>query len=174
MVVVALSSCKKDDPDIPNEEELITTLELTLTPTGPDVVFSFQDLDGDGGNAPVISDTTSIMANHDYSASVRFLNEAESPAEDITVEVDDEGDEHQVFYQFSNGLNATSAYTDADANGMPIGLSSEIATGDASTGQMTITLRHEPSKSATGVSTGDITNAGGETDIEVTFDVAIQ
>lgn len=176
MVVIAFSSCKKDDPIIPNEEELITTVELTLTPTGsgPDVVFNFQDLDGDGGNSPIIDEPASIMANHDYSASIRFLNEAENPVENITEEVDEEGDEHQIFYQFGAGLNATSAYTDADANGNPIGLSTELATGDASTGTMTITLRHEPDKLATGVSNGDITNAGGETDIEVTFDVTIQ
>lgn len=176
MVVIALSSCKKDDPDIPNEEELITTVELTLTPTGsgPDVVFNFQDLDGDGGDAPLITEPSSVMANHDYSASIRFLNENENPAENITEEVDEEGAEHQIFFQFSTGLNASYAYTDSDANGNPIGLSTEIVTGGASTGQMTITLRHEPDKAAAGVSAGDITNAGGETDIEVTFDVTIQ
>ena len=36
-------------------------------------------------------------------------------------------------------------------------------------GQFTVTLRHEPDKSAQGVSAGDITNAGGETDIEVSL-----
>ena len=35
-------------------------------------------------------------------------------------------------------------------------------------------LRHEPDKSAAGVSSGDITNAGGETDIEVSFNVIIE
>jgi len=39
---------------------------------------------------------------------------------------------------------------------------------------VTITLRHEPAKDATGVSDGDITNAGGETDISVNFPVEIQ
>ena len=34
---------------------------------------------------------------------------------------------------------------------------------------MTVILRHEPDKAGAGVSDGDITNAGGETDIEVTF-----
>ncbi|HBK71516.1 MAG TPA: type 1 periplasmic binding fold superfamily protein, partial [Flavobacteriaceae bacterium] len=35
-------------------------------------------------------------------------------------------------------------------------------------------LRHEPNKSASGVSDGDITNAGGETDIEVIFNITVQ
>jgi len=37
-----------------------------------------------------------------------------------------------------------------------------------------VTLRHQPDKGAIGVSDGDITNAGGETDIEVLFDVIIE
>ena len=37
-----------------------------------------------------------------------------------------------------------------------------------------MTLRHEPAKDASGVAAGDITNAGGETDIEVTFDVTVE
>ena len=43
-LVIAFSSCKKEEPEIPNEEELITTLELTLTPadSGSAVVFNFQ------------------------------------------------------------------------------------------------------------------------------------
>ena len=41
-------------------------------------------------------------------------------------------------------------------------------------GTITVTLRHEPNKDAAGVSSGDIANAGGETDIEVTFNVEIQ
>jgi len=62
-----------------------------------------------------------------------------------------------------------------DADGNPIGLDF-IVTTDATTGTeaFTITLRHEPSKDAAGVSAGDITNAGGETDVEVTFNVTVQ
>jgi hypothetical protein len=37
-----------------------------------------------------------------------------------------------------------------------------------------VTLIHEPMKSAAGVSSGDITNAGGETDIEVGLPVVVQ
>ena len=40
-------------------------------------------------------------------------------------------------------------------------------------GTITVILRHEPDKDASGVSNGDITNAGGETDIEVVFNVEV-
>ena len=102
-----------------------------------------------------------------------LLNELESPAEDITVEVQEEAEEHQFFFQ-NNISGLIIAYTDEDENGHPIGLSSKISTTGSGSGTITVTLRHEPNKTAAGVSTGEITNAGGETDIEVTFDVEIQ
>jgi hypothetical protein len=47
----------------------------------------------------------------------------------------------------------------------PIGLDFSFATWTAGgAGTLRITLRHLPNKSATGVASGDITNADGETD----------
>ena len=66
------------------------------------------------------------------------------------------------------------AYNDLDEEGKPIGLSTVLTTGEMGSGTITVTLRHEPNKDAAGVSSGDIANAGGETDIEVTFNVEIQ
>lgn len=173
-MVVYLSSCVKDDPIIPNEEEVITTLTYTLTPdnSGDPVIFSFQDLDGDGGNAPIITNGV-LMANTNYVGSLELLNETEDPAEVITAEIQTEAEEHQFFFQTSlNDL--VMAYLDQDANGNPIGLSTSVMTGNAETGTLTIILKHEPNKSADGVTDGDVTNAGGETDLEVTFQVDVQ
>jgi hypothetical protein len=61
-----------------------------------------------------------------------------------------------------------------DANGNPVGVTFDLTTGDAGNEQFTVILRHEPNKSASGVSDGDISNAGGETDIEVVFDIHIE
>lgn len=173
-LLLILSSCNDDDVTPDNDEEVITTLTLSLTPSsgGVPVVMVFQDLDGDGGNAPTVTGGT-LAANTTYSGSATFLNEAESPAEDITEEIEEEDEEHQVFYAAS-GINITPSYNDMDEDGNPIGLATTMQTGSASSGTLTVTLRHEPNKSATGVSAGDITNAGGETDIEVTFPVSIQ
>lgn len=160
------------DPVIPNEDEVITTLNLTLTSdSGAVVVFSFQDLDGDGGNAPIQSGDT-LQNNTTYSAVLELLNEIEMPAEDITAEIDAEGVDHQFFFESTvSGLSVE--YMDMDANGKPIGLATTITTIDSGSGILNIVLRHEPNKDGTGVLSGDITNAGGETDIEVTFDVTV-
>lgn len=171
LFILSVTACEKDDPVIPNDGELITTLIYTLVPdTGGDtVVLSFQDLDGDGGNEPIITGGT-LQANTPYTASLSLLNETESPAEDINEEILEEKEDHQFFFQISGGLDADISYADFDANNEPVGLNTGLIAGGASEGQLTIILRHEPTKS----SSGDITNAGGETDIEATFDITIQ
>lgn len=167
------SSCEKKDPEPVNEEEVITTLTYTLTPGGggTPVVLSFKDLDGDGGNAPTITGGT-LAANTVYNGAIVLLNETESPAENVTEEIEEKDDEHQFFFQAS-GANVTVAYADSDGTN-PVGLATTVTTGDASSGTLTVTLRHEPAKDAAGVAAGDIANAGGETDIEVTFNVTVQ
>ena len=56
------------------------------------------------------------------------MNEAESPAEDITEEISTEALEHQFFFASSiNDLNV--AYADTDDEGNPLGLASTVTTG---------------------------------------------
>jgi hypothetical protein len=174
MIVVG---CSSDDPEPVNQEELITTVTVTFTGTGSttgSVVATFTDLDGPGGNSPVITNPVTLQANGTYAVTVAFLNEAESPAENITEEVSEESDEHQVFFVASSGLSLNYQYADTDSNNLPLGLLGTVTTGAASTGTLQVLLIHEPVKTATGVSAGNPTNAGGETDISVSFNMAIQ
>lgn len=175
-LLVGLSACKKEKetPKTPHEEEVITTLTYTLTPTagGTPVVFSFKDLDGDGGNDPVIVHAD-LKANTEYKGVIELLNEQENPAGNVTEEVNEESDEHQFFFQNDiNGLHVH--YMDQDKNGKPLGIKTHVVTGAQGSGTLTVTLRHQPNKAAPGVSKGEIANAGGETDIEVTFNVNVQ
>lgn len=176
ILTLSLQSCKDEpkDPIIPNEEELITTLILTLTPQngGSDILFSFVDLDGKGGDDPIYTEGV-LAPNTAYSGTIQLLNELENPVEDITIEVEEEGIDHQFFYLTTvNGM--TISYTDVDDNGNPIGIETMVETLDVGQGTLRITLKHEPDKTASGVSDGDMTNAGGESDIEVTFNVNVQ
>jgi hypothetical protein len=179
-----IGACKKDDDvpvtptDPPNEEEVITTAILTLIDTVGAVDDTsrliFRDVDGEGGNAPEITSDT-LTNGHHYLGFIRLLNEAGDPVEDITEEVEEEATVHQFFFEVT-GAALTWTYADTDVNGKPIGLrtSWDAPAGPASSGSLKVTLRHEPDKNAPGVSDGDITNAGGETDLEVTFPVAIR
>ena len=171
LLAIAMVSCSDDDtPEVINEEEVISTVILTLTPeSGEDVILMTQDLDGDGPDAPVITISGSFAENTQYEGAVRFLNETETPAEEITDEVLEEADEHQVFYTTTNGLNIQTDYLDFDDNDNPLGLLITLTTGAASQGSLTVTLRHEPVKPNDGLD-----SAGGETDITTTFDVTIE
>ena len=167
---LTFTACSDDDNhtgDDHSEEELITTVRYTLT--GPNtVVMTFTDLDGDSGAAPTITVSGDLVANSSYTGSLVLLNETESPAEDITAEVRAEGYEHEFF--FTNTLGLTINKTDVDNNNNPLGLSTTINTGAASTGSLTVVLKHDPKKP----NNGTVADAGGETDVEVTFNVTVQ
>jgi hypothetical protein len=171
LAAASLYSCQPQTPVDPHEEELITTVNLELESNTTTLNLNYKDLDGDGGMAPVfILDT--LAANTTYSGMITLLNEAETPIEDLTSEIFDEAEEHQFFFSASG--NSQFTYSDTDNNGNPLGLTFSLLTGDAGTESFLLVLRHQPDKYATGVSDGDITNAGGETDIEITFDVIIE
>ena len=93
-----------DDNDTPepiNEEEVITTMTVTLVnhQNGSDVVtMQTQDLDGDGPNEPVITVSGPLTAGTSYAGSIVWLNEMEDPAENITEEIVEEQDEHCLLY----------------------------------------------------------------------------
>lgn len=174
LAALFFTACKKDDPVVPNEEELITTLTYTLVSTdgNESVSLIFKDLDGDGGASPEIIGGT-LSANKTYNGTLELLNEIESPKEIITEEISEENDAHQFFFQSTvQGLSVD--YNDSDSNGKPLGLRTVLTTSDSGSGNLTITLRHEPNKTENGVADGDISNAGGETDIEVTFPINVQ
>ncbi len=173
-IVLLFTSCKKDDPEPELPQELITTLIMTFNPVGggPAVEFIFRDLDGDGGDPPVIT-TASLAANTMYRATTELLDETEDPPHDVTHEIEEEDDEHQFFFRVT-GVQLTHAYVDFDGDGYPVGLINDFATHAPGVGSLTVTLRHEPDKSAQGVADGDITLAGGDTDIEVDFPLIVE
>jgi hypothetical protein len=180
IAALTFSSCNNDDDDsIPvNEEELITTVTAIYTPVdgGTVVTLQYKDLDGEGANAPLITVSSAFAKNKTYNGTVTFKNESVNPAEDITLEIVEEGVDHQLFYQTTGTLNAFTygtASSNFDKNGKPVGLQSIFTTTEAASGNITITLRHEPNKSAANVSAGDITNAGGSTDAEVSFPISV-
>ena len=171
LMASVMTSCSSDDdtPEAVDEEEVITTMNITLlSETGTTVLLQSQDLDGDGPNAPVIS-VENLAANTTYAGSIELLNETETPAEDITEEVDEESDEHQFFFDVSGSIESVT-YSDTDGDGNPVGLSFVLVTGDAGDGTIQITLRHEPTKP----NDGSLADAGGETDIAQTFTVVVE
>jgi hypothetical protein len=173
VAVLFMTSCTDDDAvTIINEEELITTVELELTNTADAtnvVLFKSVDIDGEGPDDPIITVTGTVNASSTYLGEVRFLNESIAPSEDITEEVIEESNDHEVFYTTSiTGLTITK--TDVDANGNPLGVLSSFQTGAIGTGILTVVLRHEPIKP----NDNTLIGAGGETDAEVSFTFEVE
>ena len=176
LISILIVSCSKDEvtvqPEAINEEEVIKTMTITLAPTSGSstiVTLKTQDLDGDGPNAPVVTVSGNLVAGAVYAGAMEFLNELESPAEDITEEIEEEDLDHQVFYTLAGGLDATIAYANNDSAGNPLGTEFTLTAGTASSGSLTFTLIHEPTKPNAGLA-----DAGGSTDIETTFNVTIE
>jgi len=180
IATLTFSSCSGDDDNVEpvNEEEVITTVTAIYTPVGGGTAITLQskDLDGDGANPPVITVSSPFAKNKTYNGTVTVKNESVTPAEDITLEIIAEGVDHQLFYQKTGTLNAFTyalGVSNLDKNGKPVGLQSVFTTTETATGNLTITLRHEPNKGAANVASGDITNAGGATDFVVTFSISV-
>ena len=192
LLPVALAGC----PDIENPDEnindgeVITTVELTFTPAaGAALVFTHADPENDG--APVIDPI--VLPVGAWTLGVRFLNALEDPAEDITVEVQAESDEHQVLVYGSGvaseatGDNAaalaTIGYDDEDTNGLPVGLAHTVDATTAGTAELQVMLRHLPPENGTAVKNDAVasdfasagsTAIGGDVDANVTFPFTVQ
>jgi len=164
-------ACNDDDdndslPD--NDEEEITTVIVTVdSGNAPATSFRYRI---DEGNV-VEQDQIQLMSGQMYDVNVRFLNEEEVPAEEVTEEIEEEDNEHLICFTTSSVfLNVT--YDDADENGLPVGLETNWEAGaTGGTGEITVTLRHQPDLKET---QSDANCNIGETDIQATFPVTIQ
>lgn len=171
-----------------NDTEVITTVIVNFaSTTGAVVSATFNDPDGDGGQAPTVDPVALTPGN--YTLTVQFQNRLTVPTQEITDEVADEQDVHLLLFTGDAVVGPATnnqvgplaqSYADMDANGLPVGLRNNIV-ATAGAGQFTVTLRHmppeaPPEKSATTVTdakTGGIESIGGTTDAEVTFSVAV-
>lgn len=170
LVLVSIVGCKKDPVD-PNESELITTVKVVLTErvSGTQTIYQFKDLDGVGGAAPSRFDEIVLEKGKVYGCNLQLLNESVTPADDITLEVFAEGNDHQIYLTPSNALAVVSNYS-LDTKGLPLGITSTwTAAAAAGTGTMNVTLKHKPGVKAAGDPVSK-----GETDISVDFKLSVK
>ncbi len=168
--MMLLYSCNKKNntPPNPNEEELITTVQLNFTDSAgvqAPVTAIYRDTDGDGGNNPVQWDSIRLKANTTYYTSILLLDESKSPVDTISQEVLAEGAEH-LFCFTVTGANTAIQRTDSDGT-YEIGLQSKWTTGAVSNGNVRVVLKHQP----------DVKNGScdpGETDIDLNFVLQVQ
>ncbi|WP_297336094.1 hypothetical protein [Algoriphagus sp.] len=178
----AFASCESEDPVIENDGEVITDVNLNFTEldasgneVGTPLTFNASDAEGiEVGNA-LTTDDIELEAGKTYRLDIEVLNSIEN--EDITEEILEEGDEHQFYFLGSafEGSSAPLTYAYDDESGELIGVSG-IVTVSSSPGfnnaQFRVVLRHDLNKDfpgATNPSFSNFTEAGGESDLDVTF-----
>ena len=161
-------SCSKsdDDPEEVNEQEVINRVSIVLAEGSNSQTVTWNE----GSTPPAIT----LDVDKVYTASIYFYDASDpTDVEDITEEVIEEVDEHFVLWEIA-GLSdflITSAPTDyAGSDGIPINLVTEWGTGGADSGNIKVTLIHEPTNK-TGTTRSSL---GGETDIELTFPTTVQ
>ncbi|WP_125185433.1 hypothetical protein [Botryobacter ruber] len=173
--LLTITACKDDEVPEPDEEqELITTVTLRLDPEdtdkGQSVSATWRDLDGPGGQ-PETKETLTLQPNMVYNGTLTILDESQTgKTVDITAEVREEGEEHQVFYVVDPQSLLTIQTTDTDNKSRPLGLQTTVTTDEVTgTGTIRIVLKHQPKlKSASSnINTG-------ETDVDIKFDTIVQ
>ena len=173
-----------------HDHEVITT-----------VILNFEADDGDDVSATarsthtgdLIIDDINLTDGTNYVLTFEILNEEETPPEEIHLEIADEDDDHQIFFQGSAVVGPATGdnedalvqqyYADADENGLPIGLVNDILTLQPGVGELTVTLRHMPLQdgertktagAAEEVAMNGLSAIGGDNDFSIDFDLTVE
>lgn len=168
----ALAACGDSTTEPGGEQELISRVTLTFTPTGggAPIVAYIDDPDGLGPLPPSAQvGALNLTAGATYTGRVLFENRLETPPENITEEVEEKANEHRVIYSVT-GVGVSVNTTDVDGQGRPLGIRfSADAAPAAGTGTIRVVLCHygdspKPAQAA---------SCTQDTDIDVTFNYSV-
>ncbi|MAD59151.1 MAG: GTP cyclohydrolase [Flammeovirgaceae bacterium] len=185
LTLFIFTACEEDEaaPEEENEVEVFTDVKLVFTPAGGGaaVEAAAQDPDGAGVQELQVLGAINLAANTSYTLTMVIENCLESPCELMNEEIEEEDEEHQFFFAFSDDAftspagngNVDSAsdplnYNDVDGNDNSIGLNTSWTTGVASSGTFTVRLQHQPD-----VKTDTSGATDGDTDFALTFNLNI-
>ncbi len=181
--------CKTQDPTPENVPELITKTILTFTPaTGPAVVVTATDPDNLGAQDVKVDGPINLLKGTDYTLTIVLINglyEPTQPGYYVSDLVKAEGDEHQFFFAWTQGIfsdpvgdgnidqpgDPLNYGTSVDENGRPLGLTtnwSSVATTSAGSNSFRILLKHQPGLKSSLSTAGD-----GVSDLDITFVVSV-
>jgi hypothetical protein len=182
-------SCDKGEPVVVHEHEVFTRVVLevkkdgetnfkkyTFEAEGHDDHGHDDHGDDDHGDDDHGDEHTEVEldTNSTYHVGIFFYNDSDPDnIEDVTLEVIEEADVHQVFYEMTeiSGFSIAAASDDTkDSNGNPLFLKTSWTTASETSGDVMAYLIHEPS-SKTGSARADF---GGATDVEIEFEVHIE
>ena len=160
-----LAACGDSTTAPGGETELISRVTVVLT-DGTSTITSFiDDPDGNGPTAPAAQNgAIALQVGRAYTGTILFENRLETPPENITEEVEEESDEHRVYY-IVTGPGLSIQTLDTDDSGRPLGLEYGFTPSAAGSGTLRVVLCHYDDAPKVGTST----SCQGETDIDVSF-----
>jgi hypothetical protein len=182
LLAIACSDVTGDPHDHDDNHGVTTTVVLTFEESGG-AVESYTWVDAEADGDPEIDDIA-LVEGELYALSVELWNELVDPIEEVTPEILADAGEHQFFWTGSaidEGL-VEHSYADEDEAGLPVGLENTALAARVGEGELTVTLRHMPPESGQAVKTEGLAEAvaaegfaaiGGDTDVQVTFPIAI-
>ena len=129
---------------------------------------TWEDPNGDGNST--VEDI--VLTGETYEVQVSIWNDL-SDQEEVTPEIIDEADEHQIFVTAPDFIDYT--ILDADSNGLELGLEQEWV-ASAGSGTITIGLRHMPEEDGVSVKTEDmdLNNLPGAWDFNIDFPITVE
>ena len=183
-VFLLVISCDKGEPAVVHEHEVFTRVVLEVKKDGETnfkkYTFEVEGHDDHGHDDHGDDDhgdehtEVELDTNSTYHVSIFFYNDSDPDnIEDVTLEIIEEADVHQVFYEMTEipGFSIAAASDDTkDSNGNPLFLKTSWTTASETSGDVKAYLIHEAT-SKTGSTRADF---GGATDVEIEFEVHIE
>ena len=182
-------SCDKGEPVVVHKHEVFTRVVLEVKKDGETnfkkYTFEVEGHDDHGDDDHGDDDhgdddhgdehtEVELDTNSTYHVGIFFYNDSDPDnIEDVTLEVIEEADAHQVFYEMTEipGFSIAAASDDTkDSNGNPLFLKTSWTTASETSGDVMAYLIHEPT-SKTGSTRADF---GGATDLQIEFEVHIE
>lgn len=184
-IFVFAACTEAEAPEEENEVEIFTDVELIFTADDGTVVRALAE-DPTGGLAVNSSFTVEpiiLKSNTTYVLTFELLNRLVSPVEDVQLEIKEEDDEHQMFFEFTENVFSSPTgigniqnrdgainYLDFDRNGLPLGLKTKWTTADPQeSATFRVWLAHQP-----GVKTATSSTQDGDVDFDITFPLIIE
>ena len=176
------TACNDDSfPEVENEEELITAVTLTFTPTdgGIAVIANAADTSAAQDGGTIVAEKIVLKANTPYELSISLDHAAAEYS--LTDQIKEEADEHLILFTWTAGLFSDPEgdgnidlrddpvnYEDFDNNGIPLGLETTWITGEPAIGTFRFVLKHQP-----GIKTSTSGINDGVTDLDIVWDIEI-
>ena len=183
--ILTISSCSKEDPKKPiitNPQEVLTTILIKgynqndSLNTNYQFNYKWEDLDGDGGNFPVI-DTINLDSGIIYTCEIIILDKTKTPFDTVSNAIEEEKNAHQFFFTPSANLisKIKAEILDFDTNipSLPVGLSFNLKTKSNQSfttpllGTLNIVLSHYDGVPKT-------IEKSNESDIDINFPVKLK